>query len=129
MADKPFEATQSHLEKARREGDVARSQDLCSLCAFAAGAAAIAAIAMPLGGTLQALLVEAFRRTDWFPLAVRSGALALVPACASAAASIVCAIVQTGGLRPTFPAPKFARLSPAENLRRILSRETAIGLL
>ena len=52
MADKQFEATQSHLEKARREGDVARSQDLSSLGAFAAGAAAVAAIAMPLGSTL-----------------------------------------------------------------------------
>jgi flagellar biosynthetic protein FlhB len=37
--------------------------------------------------------------------------------------------VQTGGIRLTSPAPKFARLSPAENLKRILSRETAIGLL
>jgi flagellar biosynthesis protein FlhB len=129
MADKQFEATQSHLEKARREGDVARSHDLCSLCAFAAGAAAIAAIALPLAGALQALLVAAFRRADWFQLAVRSGALALVPACASATASTVCAIVQTGGIRLSSPAPKFARLSPADNLKRILSRETAIGLL
>src|SRR5438876_7579277 len=112
MADKQFEATQSRLEKARREGDVARSQDLCSLCAFAAGAAAIAAIALPLGGTLQTLLTAAFRRADWFPLAVRCGALALVPSCAAAAASIVCAMAQTGGMRLTSPAPKFERLLP-----------------
>ena len=129
MADKQFEATHSRLEKARREGDVARSQDLASLCAFAAGAAAIAAIALPLGSTLEALLVAAFGRAGWLHLAVRSGALALVPACASAAASIVCTMVQTGGIRLTSPAPKFERLSPAENLKRILSRETAIGLL
>ena len=129
MADKQFEATQSRLEKARREGDVARSQDLGSLCAFAAGAAALAAIALPLGGTLQMLLVAAFTRTDWFPLAMRFGALALVPAGASAAVSIGCAMAQTGGIRLTSPAPKFERLLPAENLKRILSRETAIGLL
>src|SRR5260370_16075117 len=84
---------------------------------------------MPLGGTLQTLLVAAFKRADWFPLAVRSGALALVPACASAVASLACAMVQTGGIRLSSPAPKFARLSPSENLKRILSRETAIGLL
>jgi len=129
MADKQFEATQSRLEKARREGDVARSQDLCSLCAFAAGTVAIAAIAVPLAGTLQTLLAAAFKQAGWFPSAVRFGALALVPSCASAAAAIVCAIVQTGGLRLTSPAPKFERLLPAENLKRILSRETAIGLL
>lgn len=129
MADKQFEATQSRLEKARREGDVARSQDASSLCAFAAGAAAVAAIAVPLGGTLHAILAAAFLRADWFPLAVRSGVLVLVPVCASAAASIACTIAQTGGFRFTAPVPKLERLSPAENLKRILSRETAASLL
>ncbi|HET9393685.1 MAG TPA: EscU/YscU/HrcU family type III secretion system export apparatus switch protein [Candidatus Rubrimentiphilum sp.] len=129
MADKQFEATQSRLEKARREGDAARSQDLSSLCAFAAGAAAVAAIAFPLGATLHALLAAALRRADWFPLAVRAGALVLVPVCASAAAAIACAVLQAGGMRFAPPAPKLERLSPAENLKRILSRETAIGLL
>jgi flagellar biosynthesis protein FlhB len=124
--EKQFEATQSRLEKARREGDVARSQDLCALCAFAAGTLAVAVIAAPLGGALRAIVVVASRGERWYAAAVQLGILVLVPIAASAAASVACAALQ-GGLTLNWPVPKVERLSPAENIKRILSRETAFA--
>jgi len=124
--EKQFEATQSRLEKAKREGDVTRSQDLCAVAAFAAGTLAVAGIAAPAGGVMRAIVTAAGRGERWDAAAAELGILALVPMAASGAASVLCAAWQ-GGLALRLPAPKLERLSPAQNLKRTLSRETAFS--
>lgn len=124
MADeKFFEATQSRLEKAKREGDVARSQDLCALVAFAAAAAAMTVIIPLLAGAFQAAIFSAAHGARWLDAAICIMVLALVPAAAAAIGALACAMLQ-GGLALHWPQVKLERLSPFENGKRILSRET-----
>ncbi len=129
MADeKQFEATHSRLEKAKREGDVARSQDLCALFAFAGGGAAVAAIVPSLAGAFRLSLVLAARGESWLGAAQLVTTLVLLPVAAAGAASLACATLQ-GGLTLTVPRAKFERLSPVENGKRILSREALFSAL
>lgn len=121
--EKTFEATQSRLEKAKREGDVARSQDLCALFAFASAAAAVTAIVPPLGAAFRASLFSASRGDRWLGAAQWEMALALLPVTAAALGSVACAALQ-GGMALNWPQTKLERLSPIENGKRILSRET-----
>lgn len=124
--EKHFEATHSRLEKAKRDGDVARSQDLCALFAFAGGAAAVAAIAPALGGAFRLSLVSASRGDSWLGAAQLVMTLVLVPVAAASIASLGGAMLQ-GGLTLNVPRAKFDRLSPVENGKRILSRETLLS--
>src|SRR5947209_8557838 len=121
--EKHFDATQSRLEKAKREGDVARSQDLCALFAFSAGAAAVAAVAPALGSAFRISISSASRGELWPATAQAVMMMLLVPIASAGLASLACATLQ-GGLTLNWPRPKFERLSPTENGKRILSRET-----
>ncbi len=126
--EKRFEATQSRLEKAKREGDVARSQDLCAVFAFAAAGAAVAAVAPALGAAFRSSISAASRGENWTGAARAAMTMLLVPIVAGALASLACATLQ-GGLTVTWPQLKLERLSPAENSKRILSRETLVSAL
>jgi flagellar biosynthesis protein FlhB len=126
--DKQFEATQSRLEKATREGDVARSHDVCAISAFAAGMAAAAAVAIPLAETFRFVILTSFRGEGWAGAGLHLGVLVLVPLAAAAAAATAAAALQ-GGLTVTWPSVKLERLSPNENIKRILSRDTAFAAL
>jgi flagellar biosynthesis protein FlhB len=121
--EKPFEPTQSRLERAKREGDVTRSQELGSVAAFAGALGVSVFVARPLGGAAQALLRAAVQgRIDAAALELGL-ALMLFPAAGAACAAATCAALQGGGIRATPVTIKFERLSPAENLKRIFSRE------
>lgn len=126
--DKPFEATQSRLARARREGDIARSYELNALSAFAAAAIAVAVIASPLAGTVQALIQHSFNDRIPVQLLLRMAILTLTPVVVAACASAACALIQSGGFQMSSFAPKVERLSPNENFKRILSRETVISV-
>ena len=66
-AEKPFEATPSRLERARREGDLARSHDLGAVASLAcAGLATLAALG-PLAAAARAALVAAARPERFSP--------------------------------------------------------------
>lgn len=125
--EKSFEATHSRLEKAKREGDVARSQDLCALFAFAGAAAAVAAIAPSLGAAFAVSIFSASRGESWLGAAQLEMVLVLLPVAAAAVSSVACATLQ-GGFTLNFPRPKLERLSPVENGKRILSRETLFSV-
>lgn len=127
MADeKQHEPTQSRLEKARREGDVAKSQEAGNVAAFAAGLFATAACVAPLGAGARAVLNASLRgEIDTGALAATL-AWALVPAVAAACAAVACGAAQTGGLRLVSVTIKPERLSPSENLKRMLSREAVV---
>lgn len=126
--EKQFEATHSRLEKAKREGDVARSQDVCALSAFAAGTAASAALVSPLAETFRFAIWAASRGETWSGAAASAAMLTLAPLAASAAAASAAAVLQ-GGATFACPSIKLERLMPAENIKRILSKETAATAL
>jgi flagellar biosynthesis protein FlhB len=126
---KPYDATPAKREKARREGNVARSQEACVVAAFAAAGLATLVVAPILAGEARAALVAAARgMAD-----AHATSLALVVACApmlaAACAGAAVAIAQGGGLhvRPVAFAPK--HLAPLPNLKRMLGGEAVVGAL
>ncbi len=121
--EKQFEATHSHLERAKREGDVARSQELGNVAAFAAALGSVGVLIAPLASAARGALIAASAgRVDAASCAT-AAALMLVPIAAAAAAALGANVVQSGGLRLAAVSFKTERLSPGENLKRMFSRE------
>jgi flagellar biosynthetic protein FlhB len=127
MADeKQFEASQSRIERAKREGDVARSQELGNVAAFGAGLIATSVIVAPLGNAAQRLIESsASGRSDTGALSM-AAALMFTPIAAAAAAAVGANVIQSGGLRLGAVSLKPERLLPAENIKRMFSREAVI---
>lgn len=124
--DKQFEASQSRIERAKREGDVARSQELGNVAAFGTALIATTAIVVPLGQAAQQVIRSAAAgKSDTAALA-NAAMLMIVPIFAAAAAAVGANVVQSGGLRLAPLSIKPDRLAPAENLKRMFSRESAI---
>ncbi len=124
--EKQFEPTQSRVDRAKREGDVARSQELGNVAAFAGALLAAACIVAPLGNAAQAILFDAASGRSALPAMMGAAALMLLPAAAAACSAALCSILQSGGLRITAITLKFERLSPPENLKRMFSREALV---
>ena len=124
---KPHEATPSWIARAKRQGNVARSQELSALSGLLAGAIAIGA-SLPLCAGLE---------TTW--IARSAGDLtvhleSVGPLLALIAALLI--VVALGGVtasvlqeRPFFIFPKFKpeRLNPVEGVKRMVSPEAAIS--
>lgn len=123
--EKPFEATPSRIERAKREGDFARSQDLSNAAAFIC---ALAAAALSAGGIAScgARLI-AVREGSAQPLAAWTAlaVYAMLPAASGGVAAWICTAAQARGLRMNGVTFKFARLMPHQNLARMFSREAA----
>ena len=124
--EKPFEPTQSRLEKAKHEGDVARSQELGNVAAFAAGLIAMALVIIPLACAAQAMVRSSASGHVSFVAAESAAALMLVPVAAASCAALAVHVLQSGGLRWVAVRWKPERLSPFENLKRIFSRESLV---
>lgn len=125
--EKPFEATPSRLERARREGDMPRSTDLTGLTAFAGGALGLFLASPLLVAAARTALGEARDgRHALAPLGL-VGIAALVPATFALAGAVIARRAHAGRL--TFLPPKldFSRLNPASGLKTIFSRDTAIA--
>jgi flagellar biosynthetic protein FlhB len=123
-AEKPFEATPQRMEKARRDGNVARSSELGANLAFAAAGCGVVAIAPWLGAEARiAILQAATGRAPWHA-AVVTIVLALDPVACAAIAGTAASVLQSGGVQVSGVAAKFERLNPGEGLKRMLSRET-----
>ncbi len=129
MSDKPFEPTPSRLERATREGDIARSQELSGVAAFGGAAAACLCIVLPLAAATRTAIIAASAQRHALGAVAAIAALGVVPAAAGAMAALLCGVLQGGGIRVAGFACKFDRLAPAENAKRILSRESAIAAL
>lgn len=122
--EKPFEPTQSRLQKARREGDVARSAETGAAVAFGAALCGVV-LAVPALGTLARAQLTGGATPGLFALTF---GWALLPAlCAAAAATA--AVFAQGGMRLRAPNLKFERLNPVAGLKRMGSREAALGAL
>jgi flagellar biosynthesis protein FlhB len=130
--EKPFDPTPSRLERARREGDVARSQELSGVVSFAAGALALAAFLPPLGSAASAALASAVASASSPRGAVGFGPYAPFAMCvagticAVAAAALAVTFAQGGFvMRPL--AVSFEKLDPAAGLKRMFSRDALLA--
>jgi flagellar biosynthesis protein FlhB len=130
--DKPFAATPSRRERAKREGNVARSAEACSVAAFG-GALLAACVAVPLAAkAAAAALADAAARplTAHPSPAVGIVALsALAPALAAGVAASGLTFAQGGGLHVTPVSIDPKRLDPVAGLKRMLGGEAAVALV
>jgi flagellar biosynthesis protein FlhB len=123
---KPFEPTQSRLESAKRQGDIARSAELANVVAFAAALASAGMVAAQLAAGARSMLLSASQmRIDRAPIAATLFLL-LLPATAAACGATAAYALQHGGVRFVAIAVKWQRLSPAENFRRMFSKESVL---
>jgi flagellar biosynthetic protein FlhB len=135
-SDRNLPASQRKLQKAREDGQVARSRDLGHFAAIAAGVALLVAMAPKLTGWLQNLLAEGLRfdraaSTNPELMTERLSALGLkllwvlVPFGGVMAFVAIAGAVLIGGWTWTFKplAPKFDKLNPITGLPRMFSKQ------
>ncbi|HEY1977413.1 MAG TPA: EscU/YscU/HrcU family type III secretion system export apparatus switch protein [Candidatus Baltobacteraceae bacterium] len=122
-SEKPFDATPQRLEKARREGNVARCSELGANAAFLAAGLTLVASAPLLGALASRSIARAAAGNGEVDSMAVLG-VALLPIAAAALAGSVVAIAQNGGGLFIFPLPKVERLNPIEGCKRMFSRET-----
>ncbi len=134
--------TPSRLRRAQDAGQVARSRELSSAIVWMAGLALLAALATGLWETVTRFGTQAWAQTDIQRSPVQllnqqvtgTGVVfwqGLVPIVAGVA--VISAIVWIGQngfrLTPSLVIPKFERISPAQNLRRMFQTEQWTGIL
>jgi len=126
MSDKPFEATPHRLERAKREGDIATSHELSAVAAFACALASCALTAAPIAAVARGMLFDAASgRSNAFAL-LQAGVLICVTPASAAFGAVLCGTVQAGGLQFSGLKLQPSRLAPAENLKRMFSREAVV---
>lgn len=139
--EKTESATPKRLEKAREEGQVARSRELASFALLAAGFFGVWGLSGPISGHLQSILRGAFTFNHETVLDTRQmmigaanagkeGMLAVLPVLALTAVAALAAPMALGGwLITTKPlAPNFGRLNPVSGLGKIFSSQGPIQL-
>ncbi len=126
MSEKRFEATPGRLQRARREGDVAISHELCNTAALACGLAGCVFAVAPIGALAHAALLASARGEPSFGTFAALALWTFVPPVAAAGGATVAALAQTGGISFAVPKINVKKLAPAENLRRMCSRESAV---
>lgn len=140
--DKKLPASARKIQKARREGQVARSRDLAHLAALGVGGLLLAALAPLLTGWMHELLADGLR----FDAAALAGTatmaerlaaqtwklLAVVlPLGATIAAVALVAGVLSGGWNFTWKPlePRFDKINPLAGLGRLFSRHSLVETL
>lgn len=124
--EKPYEPTPSRLEKAKREGDVAKSQELGNVAAFAAGLVVASGVVLPIGSAARAILASGAGGQTNVAAAVQLATLMMLPAAAAACAAAAVNAAQGGGLRFVAITANLQRLAPAENFKRMFSKESLV---
>jgi flagellar biosynthesis protein FlhB len=143
--DRTEQATPQRREKARKEGDLLHSRELCSAAGTLAGVLLLG-IAGPRMMAAWANSLSAFlsygAMAAWEPQTVDAtmhtlltlsmtvlGPVALVSA-GVAAAALAAGVVQTGGIQvhPQVLSPKADRVNPVSNLRNLFSLRSAARL-
>jgi flagellar biosynthetic protein FlhB len=135
-------ATPRKRQRAREQGNVARSMEISSVVVFAAGLLGLHFLGPDVVGNLAALVrmrlgavAEAGITPDMIPaLATEAGmaiAIAVLPIAGLVAlAGITAQIVQVGPLVSLGPLrPRWERISPAAGLKRIFSKRALVELL
>jgi len=124
--EKHYDPTPSRIERAKREGNVARSQDAVMVAAFAAAIAATIAVLPALSATFGTAIEQAAENRIPAATYLNAVCVALLPLLCAGIAAIACAALQSGGVFFVAPAPKFERLSPGEGAKRMFSRDAVI---
>ena len=140
--DRNLPATPRKLEKAREDGQVARSRDLGHFGAIAAGGALLVATAPQLAGWLQDVLAQSLR----FDVVAVSNPAAMTERLADLGLKLLWIVIPLGGLMAavavagaaaiggwnwTFKAltPKFGKLNPITGLPQLFSKQQLINAL
>jgi flagellar biosynthetic protein FlhB len=139
--EKTESATPKRLEKAREEGQVARSRELASFALLSAGFFGIWGLSGPISQHLQSILRGAFTFNHNTVLdtnqmligaaaAGKEGFMALLPVLALTGLAALTAPMALGGwLLTTKPLePNFGRLNPISGLGKIFSSQGPISL-
>jgi len=127
-AEKPFDATPARRERARREGNVARSTEAAAVAAFAAGTLGLALVMSALGSAIAQLIRTAAGETSGVPPTFGGViALACVPMVAAAAAALTIQLAQSGGIHVTGIKVDLGRLHPKTGLARMLGGEAVVA--
>ena len=140
--EKTEAATPRRLEKAREEGQVARSRELNTFMLLAGGVAGL----WFMGGELYRTLTGLIRSGMWFDLRITkdtgvmveqaansawNALLVLMPIFALLVILAILSSVSLGGLLFSAKAlePKFSRLNPLSGVKRMFSAQTLVELL
>ncbi len=124
-SEKQFDATPSRIAKARREGNVPRSQEFSANLAFIAGAACVAGIAPTFTALARHAITNASRGSSANVEALGLVACGLAVTSTAACAAVAATVIQTGGLTIVVPSFRFSRIAPVEGIKRMFSREAA----
>jgi flagellar biosynthesis protein FlhB len=126
--DKAFDPTPSRLARARREGDAPSSSAFAVLAAFAGASLGLAAVLGVLAAAARTAFASAAREQG-----LAAGPYLAIVACALAVPfgaiifAVAAAYLQAGRIVVRAPAPKFAKLNPFAGLKRMFSRDAALG--
>lgn len=140
--EKTEEATPRRLEKAREEGQTARSKELATMAVLMAGAGGLLMFGGHLGAALEAIMKDNFvlERATIFDTremslqlmaAAKTAALALAPVLAVLLVAAIAGSVSIGGLLFSGKAiaPKFSRMNPIKGLGRMFSTRSLVELV
>ena len=140
--DRKLPATQRKIDKARREGQVARSRDLGHLGALGTGVALLAVFAPDVTVWLQGLLADALRfdalqathteaMVERLAAASQRTLAVLLPLFAAVVAVACAGSVLAGGWNLTLEPlqPRFDKLNPLSGLKRIFAGPQLVDTL
>ena len=116
------------MAKARRDGDIPRSSDVNAIASLACASLGLFLVLDPAAGAARTALAQAAsgRAPDPGPYVVFGLVVLVVIVCALIGA-VAATYAQARAFTVKFPAPKFEKLNPFEGLKRMLSRDAAIG--
>lgn len=140
--EKTEEPTPRRLEKAKEEGQTARSKELATMAVLLAGAGGLLIFGTSLGGSLEGIMRDSFviERSAIFDtrhmsvqliLAAKEAAWALSPILVMLLIAAVAGSIGIGGLLFSAKAiaPKFNRMDPIKGLGRMFSMRSLIELI
>jgi flagellar biosynthesis protein FlhB len=127
-SEKTLDATPAKRDRARREGNSARSAEIAGVAAFAAATLAAYAAAPMIAAAAYAGLRDASTSAQ-LPLAqlVPLAIAACLPLAAAAGAGAFLGLVQSGGLHVVALKLDVGKLAPGAGLKRMFGGEAVVG--
>ena len=139
--EKTEEPTPRRLEKAKEEGQTARSKELATMAVLLAGAGGLLIFGTSLGASIESIMRDSFviERSAIFDtrhmsvqliLAAKEAAWALSPILVMLLIAAIAGSIGIGGLLFSAKAiaPKFNRMDPIKGLGRMFSMRSLIEL-
>ena len=140
--DRQLPASARKLQKARDEGNIARSRDVSHALVLGVALLGLSSAGSLIGRSALEIVSHGMRfsraealdaglLTGWFAQSGAAAMWVIVPVCASlAAAGAIATMIPGGVVFSTKPAaPDFGRLNPMNGIARIFSRDSAVDML